>query len=184
MRKRKKRKRRKEQEHEEKKVYGGKCCTIVRTSTPIEATSGGSHSSAAAVASSKEKFLKSNIDFIVTSLPKLDYIELQSLPRFQMEWTCDCQPSIIWPKELQRIASNFTFPFIIVSPRCLSILVKCLVKTNSISKLWEPLLPLSDPTNPFILNSSWILIENLLKEIQFWSIPRSVEWRLLNVWIW
>ena len=64
------------------KVAGS--CTIVRTSTPIEAISGGSHSSPAGT-SSKEKFLKSNIDFIVTSLPKLDYIELQSLPRFQME---------------------------------------------------------------------------------------------------
>ena len=77
-----------------------------------------------------------------------------------MEWTYDCQPSIIWTKELQRIASNFTFPLIIVSPRCLSILVKCLVKTSSISKLWEPLLPLSDPTHQPLhpqlkLNLNW-----------------------------
>ena len=52
----------------EKKV--ARSYTIVRTSTPIEAISGGSHSSAiaAAVTSFKEKFLKSNIDFIATSI--------------------------------------------------------------------------------------------------------------------
>ena len=51
------------EEKKAEKVAGS--CTIVRTSTPIEAISGGSHSSPAGT-SSKEKFLKSNIDFIVT----------------------------------------------------------------------------------------------------------------------
>ena len=56
----------------EKKKIGKKVArsyTLVRTSTPIEAISGGSHSSAtAAVTSFKEKFLKSNIEFIATSI--------------------------------------------------------------------------------------------------------------------